>query len=84
MFEGKPVEGARLKVSTATQGLDVDVVLRMDDIVRLVIEARVSGVDHKVNERTGALIRHQSIKVIAAELAPWDPANPDDNGVLHG
>jgi hypothetical protein len=56
----------------------------MDDIVRLVIEARVSGVDHKVNERTGSLIRHQSIKVIAAELAPWDPANPDDEGVLHG
>jgi len=84
MFEGKPVEGARLKVTTAAHGLEVDAVLRMDDIVRVVIEARVAGVDHKVNERTGALVRHQTLKVIAAELAPWDPADPDDHGVLHG
>lgn len=84
MYEGKPVDGARLKVTTAGPGLEVDEVLRIDDIVRVVIEARVSGIDHKVNERTGALIRHQSLRVIAAELLPWDPEDPNDHGVLHG
>lgn len=84
MFEGKPVEGTRIKINSATQGLEIDTVLRMDDIIRVVVEARVSRIDHRVNERTGSLVRHQEARVISAELIPWDAANPDDHGVLHG
>lgn len=84
MFEGKPVEATRLKVTSPTHGLEIDKVLRMDDIIRVVIEARVSDVAHKVNERTGALIRHQSAKVISAALIPWNPEDPNDEGVLRG
>lgn len=84
MFEGKPVEATTLKVSSPTAGLEIDAVLRMDDIVRVVVEARVSQVNHQVNERTGALIRHQSAKVISAELIPWDDTDPNDTGVLRG
>lgn len=84
MFEGKPVEATRLKVTTAGGGLEIDGVLRMDDIIRVVIEARVSQINHQVNESTGGLIRHQSAKVISAELTPWNPSDPNDTGVLRG
>lgn len=85
MFEGKPVEATRLKVTTmARSGLDIDAVLHMDDIIHVVVEARVSGVSHQVNEATGSLVRHQTAKVITAQLVPWDLDNPDDQGVLRG
>lgn len=84
MFEGKPVEATTLKVTTAGSGLEIDGVLRMDDIIRVVVEARVSDIRHLVNERTGALIRHQSARVITASLIPWDASNPADKGVLRG
>lgn len=84
MFEGKPVEATRLKVASTGGGLEIDAVLRVDDIIRVVIEARVDDIGHKVNGRTGALIRHQAAKVISASLIPWDETNPDDKGVLRG
>lgn len=81
-FEGKPVDATTLKVASPHAGLEIDAVLRMDDIVRVVVEARVSRIDHQVNERTGQLIRHQSAKVISAALIPWNPEDPEDTGVL--
>lgn len=83
-FEGKPVDDIRLKVTSANTGLEIDEVLRMDDIIRVVIEARVGQVDHKVNERTGSLTRNQTARVISAALIPWDPNDPNDRGVLRG
>lgn len=82
LFDGKPVAATRLKIMSATQGLEIDSVLRMDDIIRVVVEARVSSVDHKVNERSGDLIRHQTARVISAELVPWNAEDPQDEGVL--
>jgi hypothetical protein len=63
---------------------EIDAVLHVDDIIRVVIEARVDDIGHKVNGRTGALIRHQAAKVVSAALIPWDETNPDDKGVLRG
>lgn len=84
MFEGKPVEATRLKVTSTGQGLEIDEVLHMDDIIRVVVEARVADIRHQVNERTGDLIRHQSAKVISASLIPWDATNPLDQGIARG
>ena len=81
-FEGKPVDATHLKVTTTGAGLEIDAVLHMDDIIRVVIEARVDDIRHKVNGHTGGLVRFQAAKVISASLVPWDEENPEDRGVL--
>lgn len=83
-FEGKAVEATRLKITSVGGGLEIDAVLRMDDIIRVVVEARVADIRHQVNEKTGSLVRHQSARVISAALIPWDENNPEDRGVLRG
>lgn len=66
MFEGQPVEFAKAKVTSAT-GLETgDRVWKIDDIVTLVIECRVTGVDHPVNQTTGKLERIHKLKAIDA------------------
>lgn len=83
-FEGKPVTTTKLKV-TSTAGLDINnVVLKSDDIIRIVVEARVSKVSHDVNERTGEMERVHTAKAISVEIAPWNPADPNDTGIFRG
>lgn len=63
-FEGKDVHSTKVKFSSLA-GLDFgNAVLRTDEIVQLVIEARVTGVAHQVNERSGDLERVQTLKPI--------------------
>lgn len=77
--EGKPVSGTKLKVGS-TASLDIrDAVLKVDDVVRVVVEARVTSVNHVVDEKTGELMRVQSVKAIDAEITPWTDT---DNGVV--
>jgi hypothetical protein len=71
-FEGHEVMTTKVRLSS-TLGLDINnVVLHTDDIVRLVVEARVTGISHQVNERTGDLERIQTVKAIEVTLTPWD------------
>lgn len=83
-FEGKPVTTTKLRISS-TIGLDIDnAVLKSDDIIRIVVEARVSGVNHTVNERTGEMERVHTAKAISVAITPWDANDPHDTGVFRG
>lgn len=63
-FEGQPVEFAKAKV-TSVSGLETgDKVWHLDQIVTLVVECRVAGIDHKVNQTTGKLERLHTLKAI--------------------
>ena len=79
-FEGKVVDACSLKLLPSA-ALDLPgVVLRVDDIIQIVVEARVTGVGHVVDERTGNLVRLQTAKPFDARIEPY---NPDyDNGVV--
>jgi hypothetical protein len=82
MFEGKPVSACKLRI-TSTASLDVgDQVLKVDDIIRITVDARVSQVHHNVNERTGDLERVQTAKALSVEITPWNPDDPNDTGVF--
>lgn len=83
LFEGRQVEGALIRISGATPLDEVgDVVVSVDDRVRMVAEYRVVGIRHYTDPKTGDLIREQLLKPLSARLTPWDPANPDDDGVI--
>lgn len=81
-FEGKTVHGTRLRVMSAMNLEIDDRVLRTDQIVRLVVEGRVNQISHKVDEKTGELMRIQSVKAMDVTFVPWDLTNPSDTGVL--
>lgn len=82
-FEGRQVDAAHLKIAGTTPLDEVgDIVVSVDDRVRLVAEYRVVGVRHYVHPGTGDLVREQVLKPLVAELAPWDPSDPDDDGVI--
>lgn len=82
LFEGKLVHSTSLRLASAT-GLDIeDRVLKVDDIIHVLVDARVSQVNHVVDERTGKMQRVQSAKVLDVTLVPWNPEDPDDEGVL--
>lgn len=69
-FEGEEVTGTKAKISSVT-GLDVaDQVFRMDETVRLVVECRVVGVDHKVTP-DGKLERVHNFKAIDSVVIDW-------------
>lgn len=67
-FEGKTVATTKVRMSS-TLGMDIqNTVLKTDDVVYLVVEARVTGISHQVNERTGDLERVQTLKAIEVSL----------------
>lgn len=78
-FEGHDVAGSVLKISTSAV-LDLpEAVLRIDDIVQIVVEARVNDVAFRVHEPSGKLVRFHAVKPLSARLIPYNPAY--DNGV---
>lgn len=84
-FEGKEVHGTKLVIkgvnALATPG---DRELKIDDIVRLAVEARVTGVYHTVADEDGSLQRVQHVKCIEVDFVPWDSSDPADDGVMRG
>lgn len=69
-FEGEPVAGTKAKLSSVG-GLEVgDKAFRMDETVRMVVECRVVGVDHKVNP-DGKLERVHHFKAIDSIVIDW-------------
>jgi hypothetical protein len=83
-FEGHPVEGTALVIKSSTmahQELD-DIVVGIDDVVQMLSQFRVVDVQHKIDERTGKLIRVQVLKPVDVVLAPIDPSDPNDRGII--
>lgn len=70
-FEGKPVGFTKAKVTSTTLDID-DQVFRLDEYVRMEVEGRISAVDHKVNDKTGALERIHTIKVVDSKILNWE------------
>lgn len=71
-FEGKEVEFTAAKI-TSVAGLEIeDAVWPVDHFVRMVVECRVVGIDHKVNEKTGKLGRVHMLKAIDSQVVAWD------------
>lgn len=81
-FEGRSVDGLRVKVVGRADLDDLDEVLSVDDRVLMLAEYRVVGVRHYVDEKNGDLIREASIKPIRMDLHPWDEADPTDKGIV--
>jgi hypothetical protein len=78
-FEGHQVHSTAVKI-VGTIDL-ADLVVRMDDIVRLKVELRCINVGHGVDAR-GDLKRVQTLKVLEAEITPF--VEGVDNGVFRG
>lgn len=82
-FEGANVENATIKISgAATVEAESDVLISIDDRVRLVGEYRVVGVNFRVDPKTGDTVREQLLKPISVTLCPWDPQDPTDDGIV--
>lgn len=82
-FENHPVEAAIVKMSGAAPLDDLDdTVLGVDDVVQMVSQFRCIGVHHKVDDKTGALVRVQVLRPIEMALMPIDPSDPDDDGII--
>jgi hypothetical protein len=82
-FEGIPVRETTVKLNGEGKVESLaGLVVSIDDRVRLVGEFKVVGVNHKVDAKTGEVIREMVFKASNLELAPWDPADPTDDGVL--
>jgi hypothetical protein len=82
-FEGKPVSAIRLRFTGLSAPLEcADRVAGVDDLVRVSIEGRVVAVDHKVDDKTGELIRVQTVKPLDMDFLPFDDSDPNDTGII--
>ena len=69
-FEGEEVAATKGKI-TSVSGLEVgDQVFRLDETVRMVVECRVIGIDHKVNA-AGKLERVHNFKALDSVVIDW-------------
>lgn len=73
VFEGKLVDATALKIANSSVLDLTDVVLAVDDVIKIEVEARVVGVNHVVHEPTGRLIRVHTAKAYDARLVPFNP-----------
>lgn len=85
-FEGKDVAAAVVEFSGNLKGLpdDPNLVIGIDDRVRLAGVYRVTEVKHVIDPATGEIIRKQILRPVTMDRIPFDPADPSDDGVLRG
>jgi hypothetical protein len=76
-FEGETVTQAQFKLTSVGALEAPDTAVRIDDVVKLYVEGRVTRVDHVVDEKTGTLKRVQTIKAVDTIQLPWE-VDPDD------
>lgn len=82
-FEGHPVEGTLVKMSGSAPLDDLDgTVIGVDDVVQMISQFRCTGVYHRVDDKSGNLVRVQVLKPIEMALAPIDPNDPNDTGIM--
>lgn len=83
MFEGRTVDSCVMRISGATPLAEVeDMLVSVDDRLRLIGEYKVVSIRHFVDPKTGDLVREQLLKPTLATPAPWNPDDPDDDGVI--
>lgn len=71
-FEGLSVHGTVLSLNSA-RGVDVlDEVFRVDEVIKMVIEVRITKVNHETNEKTPDLTRVHVGKIVDASVVPYD------------
>lgn len=79
-FEGREVNGATVTMTGNVNLEDLDdLVLEVDDRVQLRSMYTVTGVNHKVDPKTGNLIRVHTLKPVEAMLQPF---SDEDDGIL--
>ena len=71
-FEGQIVDFTKALFTSGTNLEINDAVFRTDEIAQFVVEARCAGVNHKVNEKTGAMERVHSMKVLDVLVIPFE------------
>jgi len=82
-FEGSEVASTITKmVGSVPITADDDIVVSMDDRMRLVGEFRVVAVNFKTDPKTGDIVREHLVKVVNIQLCPWDPTDPTDDGIV--
>lgn len=81
-FEGRVVEQCIMRISGATPLEEVDVVVSVDDVLHLEGEYKVVSIRHYVDPKTGDLVREQVLKPVIATISPWNPDDPNDDGVI--
>lgn len=82
-YEGHPVSQTAVRVTGKLITEDLQgVVLRHDDVVQVMTQYRVVGVHHDIDDKTGEMVRVQIIRPIEMVLAPYDPSDPQDIGIL--
>lgn len=83
MFEGRQVDSCIMRISGATPLAEVDdMLVSVDDRIRLIGEYKVVSIRHFVDAKTGDLVREQLLKPQLATPAPWNPDDPNDDGVV--
>lgn len=82
-FEGHPVDAAIVKITGTAPADDLaDVILGVDDAFQMLTMYRCVGVSHAVDEKTGLLTRIHHVKPIEMTLAPIDPSDASDEGII--
>lgn len=66
-FQGKDVMGSQLQLSGGAKDLVHANPPQIDQIVRVTVEGRVTGVSHTVDEKSGDLIEVVRVKVIEVD-----------------
>jgi hypothetical protein len=71
LFEGQDVATTKAKIGATTLEID-DAYYSLDEVVRFVIETRVTNVNHVVNDVTGLLQRVHTLKIVEAQATPFE------------
>jgi hypothetical protein len=80
-FQGKPVSVDKLQLSGGAKELVFGTPPKLDQIVSITIEGRVTGVDHRVNEQSGDL--EAIVRVKAIEIADITELSAPDGATIH-
>lgn len=71
-FEGEDIHFAVAKLAGASKVEIGDRIFKTDQKVVMVLELRVQGINHEVNETTGQMTRNQKLKLIDAFVCNTD------------
>lgn len=71
-FEGNDVEGTKAQLTSVSALEIADRVYKLDEVVKIVVEARVANVQHRVDPNSGKLYRIHTLKAVDVVTLDWD------------
>lgn len=71
-FEGNSVAGTKAQITSVSALEIADKVFKLDEIVKIVVEARVQNIQHKVNQTSGKLERVHTLKAVDVVVLDWE------------